>query len=71
MQKLDAYLTQNNITSGEFAKRAGVDRAYIVRLRRGVGNPTKAVMEQIIAASDGKITPDDLFGGSSEPIEAA
>lgn len=61
---LDEYLSKQTISSAKFADLVGVDRAYITRLRQGIGNPTKAVMERIIAASGGQVTPADLLATS-------
>jgi transcriptional regulator with XRE-family HTH domain len=57
------------IAQDELALRAGVDRAYVGKLERGVANPTVDTLEKLAAAL--KVDLSDFFSkvkGSALPL---
>lgn len=48
------------------AKKAGISVSTVTRIAAGERNPTQRMIERIIAASDGKLTPADFFQSSAE-----
>lgn len=56
------YLKINGLTQDQFARRLGCDRSTVSRIASGKVNPDRVMVEAIFKASDGQITPNDLFG---------
>jgi transcriptional regulator with XRE-family HTH domain len=63
---LDQYLTELNITEDAFAKTIGESQPTIHRYRKGRIPRDPDVMEKIVAATGGKVTPNDFFGLAAE-----
>lgn len=59
---LDQYLTTTGITAADFGAKCdpAISEASISRIRRGEQNITRATMQTIIAASNGKVSADSL-----------
>ena len=55
---------------GAFAKTVGTTTATISRVADGVVVPRKALMERIYEATGGQVTPNDLVGLHSVPLDA-
>ena len=58
---LDTYLSDKAITEPAFAALVGIDQSTVNRVRRGA-IPSAAVMRRICAATNGAVTPNDIFG---------
>lgn len=52
--------------ASELAKKAGISVSTVTRIAAGERNPTKRMIERIIAASDGQLCYSDFFA----PAEA-
>lgn len=59
MEKLDEYLTQNCISSADFAGKIGADHSTVWRLRNGKMRPGADLIIAIRNATDGAVTLDD------------
>jgi hypothetical protein len=57
---LNAWLTERDITDGEFALRIGVSREYARLLRWGRSIPYVAIAERIREVTGGDVTGCDL-----------
>lgn len=55
------YLERNGLTDGAFAKLIGVSQPTVFRYRNG-RIPTPDVMQKIVEATAGSVTPNDFFG---------
>lgn len=56
--------TRGKATS--LARAAGVSVSTITRIAEGTRNPTKRMIEKIVAASDGELSPSDFFSVEAE-----
>jgi transcriptional regulator with XRE-family HTH domain len=70
---LDQYLLVNAVTNAEFAERIGCDRTTVSRLRRGITRPEWELVEAIVKATAGAVSPNDFLFAEhrSQAIEAA
>jgi len=59
---LTEYLIKHNESGEEFAKRTGLHPTTIFRISTGKTIPKKANMLIIIAATNGHVTANDLYG---------
>lgn len=59
--KLADYLTDAGLKDEDFATKLGCDRTTVLRLRTAQQRPSHALMEKIIAATDGEVQPNDFF----------
>ena len=59
--KLSEYLHHNNLSLGELAKRCGTSASTILRMKEAKVAPSKRVAEALWRATDGQVTPNDLF----------
>lgn len=65
---LDAWITSTNTPDNEFARRIGVSRVTLFRLKTGRRLPDRSVMEKINAETGGAVTPNDFFNiGETTP----
>jgi transcriptional regulator with XRE-family HTH domain len=48
--RLERFITQNDMKPAQIAREAGISRAYLLRVRKGHADPTRAVMVRIAAA---------------------
>lgn len=64
--KLSDYLTQQNLSGAEFARRNGISEGMVSLLCRGETWLSKEMAQKIIRATDGAVTPTDFL-----PVEAA
>lgn len=66
--KLSDYLSSENVSMSEFARRIEVRNARTVqRYVRGERVPTRSVMERISRETDGRVCPNDFFEGIAAP----
>lgn len=67
--QLASYLSKRRIHPADFAKQIGVSgeavRRYLVEGRI----PTPAVMDRIVAATHGKVTPNDFYSSRTKAEE--
>lgn len=70
---LDAWLAANNTVSDkDFARRIGVSRVTLYRLKTHLRKPGQRVMEKIHAETGGEVTPNDFFRiGETSPAPAS
>lgn len=61
MMKLRKHLRDNNITFAEFGDRIGKTRFTVSRIVAGKVNVDRQTVQAILEATDGAITPNDLF----------
>lgn len=66
MSSLATYLTKSGETQAAFAERAGLSPSVLSRILTGKRAPTADVVEKVEKASDGKVTPNDLFDAYRE-----
>lgn len=66
--KLRRYLDDQDIPVALFARRIGVSVQALYRYLHGDRLPQRKVMDRIIRATRGKVTPNDFF---VSPAEAA
>jgi transcriptional regulator with XRE-family HTH domain len=59
--KLNNYLHEQDISSAAFGEAVGVTQVTIGRYMKGQRIPTRDVMQKIIAATGGEVTPNDFF----------
>lgn len=64
---LEDYLTTNEITDAEFAKRIERDPGTVSRLRRGLTKPDWQTLPRIFDATNGAVTPNDFL--PAEPTD--
>lgn len=60
--KLSEYLYRNNLSLGELANRCGTSASTILRMKEATVAPSKRVAEALWRATEGQVTPNDLFG---------
>ncbi len=53
---LTAYMEARNLDDAEVARRAGLSRSQVSRIRRGVSDPPLSTWTRIVAATDGLVT---------------
>jgi transcriptional regulator with XRE-family HTH domain len=51
MTRLESYMKEWGVMPGAFAKRSGVSRAHLLRLRRGEMEPTRRIMTALAEAA--------------------
>lgn len=59
---LDEYLINAGVTEAAFAETVGCSQPAINRYRRGHRIPLEDEMRRIIAATEGRVTPNDFYG---------
>ena len=67
---LTEYLTANNLRPSKFAMTMGVPPSTIMRLLKGERSPSLVLLDKIMRATGGAVTPND-FLPAREPQEAA
>lgn len=60
--KLAQYLTENGLTLNEFARTCGTSASTILRIKDGEVAPSKRVARALWEATNGQVTPNDLYG---------
>lgn len=61
--KLGDYLAKRKESITAFAVRSGISKATAYRIAKtGTRNPSRDVIEKIVAASDGLVSANDLLG---------
>jgi hypothetical protein len=63
---LNEFLSSRNTSMGDFAKAVGTTTATISRIADGTVLPRKSLMKRIYDTTDGKVTPNDLYGLHSQ-----
>lgn len=67
---LDEFLTTDEagkaMSDAAFGERCGMSQSQISRLRNRKSRPSFEAMESILAATDGKVTPNDWFEIAAE-----
>ncbi len=61
LMTLKEYLDLNKVSLKAFGERCGVSAATILRARDGVVLPSRKTMQAIIKATDGQVTPADVW----------
>tara|TARA_Y100000310_G_scaffold182419_1_gene182518 strand:- start:1128 stop:1328 length:201 start_codon:yes stop_codon:yes gene_type:complete len=59
--KLSTYLSEENLTLDEFAKRIDRSIATVSRLARGKNAPDWETLRRISHTTNGAVTPNDFF----------
>lgn len=59
--RLEDWLNEQKVSVGAFARKIGVPDSTIRRVISERRSPTHAIMERIIAATDGAVLPNDFF----------
>lgn len=59
--KLDAFLASRGIRPAEFSSTIGVSRAALARYLSGDRTPERRVMQRIVDATAGAVTPNDFY----------
>lgn len=65
-QSLASYLEGAAETPEQFAERAGIGNATVRRLLHGTTTPNQKTGKAILAATGGRVTPNDFFGLQSQ-----
>ena len=65
---LKEYLDLNNISLKAFGDRCGVSAATILRARDGVVIPSRKTVKAIVNATDGQVTPGDVWRIDDVPV---
>lgn len=65
--RLSDYLEKNRLTQTEFAKLIDADQGQIARYISGDRLPRRDVMQKIIDATAGAVTPNDFFDVPADP----
>lgn len=60
--RLGVYLTKYNIKQQEFAASLGVNPSSVCRWIKGERTPSGAQAKEIVAATKGRVTFEDIFG---------
>lgn len=63
---LPECIADMGLTIAEFAKKAGVHAGTIYRLKNGEGTNTETIAK-VVAASEGRLTPNDLVACPTQP----
>lgn len=71
MHPIKLYCLRHGITQRAFARRADLSDAFVSQVINGAEKCGREAAERIVAASDGEITFEDLFGWSPGPQAAA
>lgn len=59
---LAEYFSQTGLTQQQFAARAGITQAYVSRIVAGLCSSVSGeVARRIYAATEGEVTPNDIF----------
>ena len=58
---LDDYIISHGTSEAKLAEKAGCSQATISKLRRGVGNPTIGMVLKVSAATNGRVTADEII----------
>ncbi len=66
MHPIKAYCERHELTQADFAERVGLSAAYVSQVIRGVERMGREAAEKIVAATDGELTFDALFGWRPE-----
>lgn len=69
--RLSDYLEKNRLTQTAFAELIGADQGQIARYVSGERLPRRDLMQKIIDATDGAVTPNDFFQVPTPSQEAA
>lgn len=64
---LDEYLRDPANTASKLAEDAGTTGPTITRLLYGDAQPSAEMIRAIVAATEGKVTADDLLFGATRP----
>lgn len=62
---LETYLSSTGMTQQIFAEKLGVKQSAISQWISGKRTPKRQMLPKIIEATDGKVTPNDFFGGDN------
>lgn len=69
--KLETYLDVNRLTDSAFGQIVNLSQSQVSRIKRGKSWPQREVMERIMAATGGKVTPNDFVGQPKRSTEPA
>lgn len=69
--KLADYLIRENMTNAAFARRIGLSKSAIGRLRSGQRQPSWPVMVRIISETKGDVQPNDFHAPAPRRKRAA
>jgi len=62
LMKLSDWLKSKKISVPAFAEQIGRHKTTVYRLSKGAGDPDPETVRLIVEATDGAVTPNDLFG---------
>ncbi len=68
MHPIKVYCERHGITQAEFAQRVGLSAAYVSQVSRGIEHMGREAAQKIVAATDGELTFDALFGWRPEAV---
>jgi len=68
---LHAWRHKHKLNQADAALRVGITQSYYCRLERGARSPSAHVVRQIVTATHGAVTADDLLGTALEASAAA
>lgn len=69
--KLAAYLRHNDISDEQFAEKIGASEGAVRKWKSGERTPRPDAMLSILAATSGKVTPNDFLPSQSAPATMA
>jgi transcriptional regulator with XRE-family HTH domain len=69
--QLATYLSQKEISDGDFAEAIGVSRQAVHRYKTGERFPERAVLQKIAEATGGNVTANDFMPAQAPTGEAA
>lgn len=69
--RLSEYLEAKKLKPSRFAEMVGVPASTITRLVRGERSPGIELIEKIVKATDGAITPNDFIAPAPHEVTAA
>ncbi len=64
--ELKTYLEKNSLSCGDFAAQVNASERAVIKWTRNERFPREEFMKRIVAATNGKVTPNDFFEGRSQ-----
>ena len=74
MTRLELFMERNGVTPLNLARRAGISRQHLYRIRKGKGDPTRATIKALTLAVrdilNRHVGPSELFELGDDPRPA-